>query len=730
MTQPDPSALPGDVPLDVLEDTQARFIQRDQAREEHLQRLNVGGPLAAESPERVQARLTRLGVPAPEARAVAEGAVPVGRLAQRLPEEVAKAAERVLGANDLVNVTYLDAARSASRAVGRVVLRDARGRTQGFGTGWLCSPRVLLTNNHVLDSAAARTALVEFDYELRPDGTLMDRVTFELDPESLFLTSEPLDYSFVAVRGDASFFGWIPLYGSADKNVLGEALSIVQHPSGEPKQIALRENRLVDRLPDFLHYETDTAPGSSGSPVFNDAWEVVALHHSGVPRTDAQGRVLRRDGQPYTPGDPADQIDWLANEGVRVSRLLEDLAARSDAQGHPLVAEILSPARPPLIGAPQFSPATPAQAAAPRPAGPQDQIGRSPDSPSGEASQGQAPAVLDLGTLTPGPGGVLSLPVTLRLRLGGSAPAPSPAPEPAPAPSPATPAPAQPQPADAQPVDSQPANPTPRPAVPPTGRPYLDPADPERARAYYAGVARLFGEAPGSQTGEERFAALSELLRTTHHTQLSYQPSREVYPWVDLWPDGRLRSVYSGRERTPDELIAADEAAQARRERLAAQEGLLPESLEAAFPYNCEHVVPQSWFGAREPMRGDLHHLFACEPVCNSFRGNTPYFDFPDYGESVRSDCGRREPGEFEPQRGKGAVARATLYFLLRYPGTVRQYGERHLQTLLAWHAAQPPGEWEAHRNAAIFARQGNRNPLIDHPEWAAQVAFGEGLGR
>ena len=163
---------------------------------------------------------------------------------------------------------------------------------------------------------------------------------------------------------------------------------------------------------------------------------------------------------------------------------------------------------------------------------------------------------------------------------------------------------------------------------------------------------------------------------------------------------------------------------------LAAREGLDAEALETALPYNCEHVVPQSWFGKREPMRGDLHHLFACEPDCNSFRGNTPYFDFPDYGEAIRSDCGRREPGEFEPAHGKGAAARATLYFLLWYPGVVRQYGERHLQTLLAWHAADPPGDWERHRNAAIFEKQGNRNPLIDHPQWGAEIAWTEGLGR
>ncbi|RJF73118.1 hypothetical protein D3875_17765 [Deinococcus cavernae] len=651
-----------DVPSDVLADTQARFVRRNPEREDHLQRLNVGGPLAAESAARVEARLTRVGVPMPDARAIVEGHQPLQDVTARLPEDTRLTVERVLGANDLVNVAYLDLARAASRAVGRIVLRDGRGRVMGFGTGWLCSPHALLTNHHVLeDAASARNSVIEFDYELRSDGTLRDRITLPLDPDALFLTSEKLDYSLVAVKGETSAFGWLPLFGSADRNVLGEALSIVQHPSGEPKQVALRENRLIDRLPDFLHYETDTAPGSSGSPVFNDAWEVVALHHSGVPRTDAQGRPLKRDGTPVGPGDPDTAIDWLANEGVRISRLLEDLRGRADAQGQPLVAEVLAANRPPLVGAP-------------------------------ETTLPEAVNLLDLGTVRVGADGQAIFPVTVRFKVGDAG---------------ATPAP------------------------PASTKPYLDPQDAARAQAYYAGVSL--------GTPQDNFQALSRLLTATHTTTPRYDPAAELYPEIDVWPDGKIRSIYSAREHSPQEFIAADRAVQERRERLARLENLNVEALEEALPYNCEHVVPQSWFGKREPMRGDLHHLFSCEGTCNSFRGNTPYFDFPDdnanpstevvRGEVVRGDCGQREPGEFEPHWGKGAVARATLYFLLRYPGVVRQYGPAQLQTLLAWHAAEAPGDWEKHRNALIGARQGNRNPLIDHPEWAEQVDFARGLG-
>jgi hypothetical protein len=87
-------------------------------------------------------------------------------------------------------------------------------------------------------------------------------------------------------------------------------------------------------LEDFLHYHTDTAPGSSGSPVFNDQWEVVGLHHSGVPRRDEQGRILTRDGTLWQPDMGEHRIDWIANEGVRVSRIVQSIREQrlSDAQ--------------------------------------------------------------------------------------------------------------------------------------------------------------------------------------------------------------------------------------------------------------------------------------------------------------------------------------------------------------------------------------------------------------
>ena len=83
-------------------------------------------------------------------------------------------------------------------------------------------------------------------------------------------------------------FGSLKLINRSGKALLGERVSIIQHPQGNTKQIAIRENEVIDIFSDFIHYSTDTQPGSSGSPVFNDQWQVVGLHHAGVIQRDEQ----------------------------------------------------------------------------------------------------------------------------------------------------------------------------------------------------------------------------------------------------------------------------------------------------------------------------------------------------------------------------------------------------------------------------------------------------------
>jgi endonuclease G, mitochondrial len=260
-------------------------------------------------------------------------------------------------------------------------------------------------------------------------------------------------------------------------------------------------------------------------------------------------------------------------------------------------------------------------------------------------------------------------------------------------------------------------------------RPYLDDdADREAAAGYYADLD-LDADAPAL------YSALSSLLEDTHRVRPSYSPADELYPWVDLQPDGMLRSIYTEEEFDPKTVI--EEAAEIAEQRASFRAATTGErvavdasaeaEVEELHPYNCEHVVCQSWFTHAEPMRGDLHHLFTCERKCNSFRGSSPYTNFADYLEVVRESCGKREASGFEPWRAKGPVARATLYFLIRYP-RLGVYSEETLALLLEWHGDEPVSDYERHRNAAIFEKQGNRNPVIDHPDWAARIAFADGL--
>jgi endonuclease I len=100
----------------------------------------------------------------------------------------------------------------------------------------------------------------------------------------------------------------------------------------------------------------------------------------------------------------------------------------------------------------------------------------------------------------------------------------------------------------------------------------------------------------------------------------------------------------------------------------------------------------------------------------------------------VIESCGIVNPGDaFEPNAGKGEVARATLYFVTRHPGYVGDGNESNLadvETLLKWHKQYPVSDFERHRNDKIEEVQGNRNPFIDFPEIAEKVDFSKGFKR
>lgn len=226
-----------------------------------------------------------------------------------------EAYERILGGDELQPINYLERGVIAARAIARVDLRGG-----GYGTGFLIAPQVLITNNHVLpDYDSAARAITNFQYEVDVGDRELDAIDFTLRPDLLFHTDEALDYTVVAVEAtsrnggtELSSFGCLPLIDSIGKSAEGEWLTVIQHPGGKRKQICVRENQFIKRTDNFLWYTTDTLPGTSGSPVFNNDWYVVALHHAGVEDPNGSRNA---DGSKK----------WIANEGVRVSRIVETL---------------------------------------------------------------------------------------------------------------------------------------------------------------------------------------------------------------------------------------------------------------------------------------------------------------------------------------------------------------------------------------------------------------------
>lgn len=258
--------------------------------------------------------------------------------------------ERIMGKSNLMDITYFHRGIKVAQSVCRVISIWG-SQKNAIGTGFLVSPRLLMTNHHVLDShRKAKWCAAEFEYENGKKKKPDESYHFQLDPETFFLCDEDLDYALVAVNPlaqnspdkELSVYPHIPLKRSLDKILVGEAVSIIQHPDGQPKMIAIRDNEVLQIKEPFIHYLTDTQRGSSGSLVANDQWEVIALHHKSICRRDEEGNILLKKGQIWE--SPADDpfIDWIANEGVLIDSILEDIQERRVAKHEEeLKAELL-----------------------------------------------------------------------------------------------------------------------------------------------------------------------------------------------------------------------------------------------------------------------------------------------------------------------------------------------------------------------------------------------------
>jgi endonuclease I len=154
--------------------------------------------------------------------------------------------------------------------------------------------------------------------------------------------------------------------------------------------------------------------------------------------------------------------------------------------------------------------------------------------------------------------------------------------------------------------------------------------------------------------------------------------------------------------------------------------------------WNREHVWAKSHgdFGDATGPGTDVHHLRPEDVTVNGARGN---LDFDEGGSAVSQCPGcSADSDSFEPRDAvKGDVARMILYMAVRYeggdgwpdlePNDAVDNGSApaigRLTVLLRWNAEDPPDAFELHRNDVIFEQiQHNRNPFIDHPEWADSI--------
>ncbi len=224
--------------------------------------------------------------------------------------------------------------------------------------------------------------------------------------------------------------------------------------------------------------------------------------------------------------------------------------------------------------------------------------------------------------------------------------------------------------------------------------------------------------------GQTLKSSLHQLIRTTHTTRFSYDALWTQLPYTDEDPNNpnNIIEIYTGWS--------------------------VPKSHAGGgtTQWNREHTWSKSHggFGDSAPAGTDLHHMRPCDATVNSAKSNrdfdnggTLYIDAsPPSGYSGDTGCYSSPSNTWEPRdEDKGDVARMMMYMAVRYEGTDTSfdlelvdaidtsgpnYGK--LSTLLAWHVQDPPDAREMQRNERIFERQGNRNPFIDKPEYAAHI--------
>jgi Trypsin-like peptidase domain/Effector-associated domain 1 len=214
--------------------------------------------------------------------------------------------EKIMGAQPtFLPISFLEIGLLKAQSVVRIVCPN------GLGSGFITPDNLLITNHHVIpDPDLAKKTLIQFNYQLTAAGLAAQPEEYELVPEDGFATS-PMkggdDWTAVRIKTSPSA-KWRGIELAEASVKPNDYVNIIQHPSGLPKQIAIYHNVVTYGDNSRVQYLTDTLPGSSGSPVFNSQWQVVALHHSGGWLTE-----------------PGTKQVLFRNEGIAIGALMRGL---------------------------------------------------------------------------------------------------------------------------------------------------------------------------------------------------------------------------------------------------------------------------------------------------------------------------------------------------------------------------------------------------------------------
>ena len=222
------------------------------------------------------------------------------------------------------------------------------------------------------------------------------------------------------------------------------------------------------------------------------------------------------------------------------------------------------------------------------------------------------------------------------------------------------------------------------------------------------------------KTGDELKVALHNIIKG-HHV-VSYNGLLNAFAYTDCKPNGKIWDIYSNFE-------------------YSLSTGLCGDYEHEGDCWNREHTWPQSWFNEQTTPRSDLFHVYPTDGYVNGQRSNYPYGEVnnPIYtsgngsklGPCVTSGYSGRV---FEPiDEYKGDIARGYFYMSVRYYGEDSEWGTSGMTNkseilpwamtmLLRWSDEDPVSDKEIARNNAVYGYQNNRNPFIDHPEYARMI--------